>query len=195
LLKIQAAAPFFGDFHDQINMQAAEHFAGFSLSILVPVMKNLLKNPRYMIAIAIVATVAYLWISSPAKVVVQSDGTIIGFLNYVREKLQGTNFWVDQRNLAQREYEHLQKEPERDREVNVEIEKLISEHRRDMEQIYREHPTSRPSKSAEKAEELRDLADRIESAELQREIEQYRQQRLRELSEIDRFAHGLARIK
>jgi hypothetical protein len=134
----------------------------------------------------IILSVAYLWISHSGEVVVQDSGKIAGLINQAREALQGKRFWEKQLLIVDKELEWERGEPKRKARIDREIKELDREFDKDQEQFYREYPDTRPSAAERQAEILRERADVIEQAEFERELEQWRLQRIDELQKIKR---------
>ena len=133
---------------------------------------------------AIALALLYLWLISPGKVVVDVNGTIDGMQNDIREKLQAQRFWSTQYELAVRERDSLLGQPERERKILQEIERIGNEVDASLERVYRDNPGLRPSVPSSRAKELRDAADRIEQADLDRVLDGFRRKRIGELSRI-----------
>jgi hypothetical protein len=129
-------------------------------------MKQLWRNPQFVAVAVIAMALLYLLVSSPGKVVVDTDGSRIGLQNDVRELLQGERFWTDQMRLILHEQAELRLQPERDRRLRAELDKGLQEIHRSTEKFYKDNPAARPSQAELRAEALRDMADRVEDAEL-----------------------------
>ncbi len=127
-----------------------------------------------------VSLVAYLAFTSPDGFVVRSDGSVSGFFNVLREKVQGQSFWQQQLAKAQASLEWELAAPER----RAELDRKMDSYRQAREEMYQRHPSLRPSAAEEHAEALRDEADRIEAAELERWLEERRVRRISELETI-----------
>ena len=123
----------------------------------------------------------YLYISSPGEVVVEENANVIGLFNKARESIQGKRFWKNQLIEVENELEWELGEPKRIAEFDREMRKDDREFQKEEEQFYQEYPDMRPSAAELKAEALRVRADAIEQAELDRELNQYRLQRIGEL--------------
>lgn len=133
-----------------------------------------------LIACAVASMLAYLAFTSPEGLVVRSDGSVSGFLNVLREKVQGQSFWQQQLAKAQASLEWELAAPER----RAELDRKVDSYRQAREEMYQRHPSLRPSAAEEHAEALRDEADRIEAAELERWLEDRRARRISELEAI-----------
>lgn len=128
-----------------------------------------------------VLCMGYLYISSPGEVVVEENANVIGLFNKARESIQGKRFWKNQLIEVENELEWELGEPKRIAEFDREMRKDDREFQKEEEQFYQEYPDMRPSAAELKAEALRVRADAIEQAELDRELNQYRLQRIGEL--------------
>lgn len=136
---------------------------------------------RAMLTIcAAAAMLAYLALTSPDGLVVRSDGSVSGFFNILREKIQGQSFWQQQLAKAQASLDWELAAPER----RAELDRKIDIYRQAREEMYQRHPSLRPSAAEEHAEALRDEADRIEAAKLERWLEERRVRRISELEAI-----------
>ncbi len=133
-----------------------------------------------LIVCAVASMLAYLAFTSPDGLVVRSDGSISGFFNVLREKIQGQSFWQQQHAKAQASLEWELAAPER----RAELDRKMGTYRPAREEMYQRHPSLRPSAAEEHAEALRDEADRIEAAELERWLEERRVRRITELEAI-----------
>jgi hypothetical protein len=137
--------------------------------------------------VAAILLAAYAHLSSPDRVVVKTSGRVDGYLNVLRETLQGRHFWVEQRMLAMKELERLRAEPGASRDKRAVLDKFELELKIAQEKRYQDNPSSRPSPAAMQARDLRDLADKIELAELDRLIEASRLQNIQHLEAIVLF--------
>ncbi len=138
-------------------------------------MDNIVKMTKIKVFFGLaVLIVAYLYFSSPNKVVVNKFGEVKGLVNNARYALQGKAFWKDQLREVISELQWELSEPQR--QANQE---------RFREEMYRKHPDMRPFTPAERqAETLRKEADQIEHAEFYRFIEKIRLERIAELRKI-----------
>ena len=128
--------------------------------------------------------IAYLYLSSPGKVVVDEAGDVKGLINTARAALQGENFWKNQLREVRSALQRELSEPQHMAELGREMNKMLSEVDQSMEKMYTEHPDMRPSPEKRQAEVLRKRADQIEQAELDRLIEKIRLERIAELRKI-----------
>lgn len=143
-------------------------------------------SPRALKGTAAIAAVvaAYLFLSSPGKVVLTPSGEVEGLANHARDSLQGRRFWHDQSQAASKELQDLWAQPDRNAAVRRESDKFALEERQAMEDLYRKFPEMRPSPAERRVESLRDAADRVEQAELDRFLEEYRLKRIAELQAL-----------
>jgi hypothetical protein len=159
-------------------------------------MNNSIRNLKIIAIAVLISAIAYLWSTSPGKVVVKKNGEILGFHNIIRSELQGQKFWIVQGVLADKEYEALRRIPENHRKFladltayAIESNKIVDAY---MEDSYRRNPGSRPSPAAQKAEELREIADQLESDERSRVLDEKIKARMRDLIIIKNLANKRA---
>lgn len=135
-------------------------------------------------ACAAVSLLACLAFTSPDGLVVRSDGSVSGFFNILRERIQGQGF--RQRQLAEAkaalEWELAAPERQAEREQELAARNRLLDQK--IDDMYQRHPSLRPSPAEEYAEALREEADRIEAAELDRRLEEIRGRRIAELEAI-----------
>lgn len=134
--------------------------------------------------IAIAVVFLFLYFSSPGKVVVDEQGKVSGLINNARSLVQGPSFWEDQLLEVNSELDWHLKEPQRQAELQRELENMSREFDRSMEEFYREYPDMEPSAAERQAEALRERADQIEQDELDRQLERLRLERIAELRNI-----------
>ncbi len=131
----------------------------------------------------VMASFAYLYLSSSDGIVVSENGEITGFLNEGREVLQGRKFWIQQ--LAEIDAEIAEKIERPAHLVMAKVDQELAVNlERSMEGYYRKYPEARPSPAEAEARALRRRADEIEHAELLRLIAQHEEQRLAELRRV-----------
>lgn len=128
--------------------------------------------------------VAYLYVSSPGKVVVDEAGYVKGLMNTARAALQGKNFWKDQLREVHSDLQRELSEPHRKAELDREMNQMLREVDQSTEEMYRVHPDMRPSPEERQAEALRERADQIEQVEVDRFLEKIRLERIAELRKI-----------
>lgn len=126
----------------------------------------------------------YLSFSSPGQVAIDNRGKIDGGFNQVRAHLQGTTFWSEQLDEANRALELLRSAPERKAVLQAKADEVLERSKKQMADHYGKYPNSQPSKAAEQAEALRARADEIEQAEIDEFIEEHRLRRMSELENI-----------
>lgn len=157
-----------------------------------------MKASRYttkvkIVLVGVILSVAYLYLSSPGKVVVQDNGEVKGLVNKTREALQGKRFWKGQLFEVNKELAWKLGEPRREAEFDQELRAMVREFEKEDEQFYRDFPDMRPSPVERHAEALRDRADALEQGELGHELEQWRLQRIAELRRIKRLVEVQAK--
>jgi hypothetical protein len=128
--------------------------------------------------------VAYLYFSSPGKLVVDEAGDVEGLTNKARAILQGKSFWKDQLREVTSDLQQELSEPQRKAQLDREMNQGLRKFDQSMEEMYREHPDLRPSPEERLAQVLRDRADEIEQAESDRFLEKIRLKRIAELRKI-----------
>lgn len=126
----------------------------------------------------------YLALSSPYGIVIQSDGSILGLSNIIREKIQGNKFWRQQLATAQSVLDRELDANKRQVELDKSIEANIKRGNEIIENLYKSNPALRPSPAEQYAEALRDEADRVEAAELKRQLEESKIRRIAQLETI-----------
>lgn len=140
---------------------------------------------RSMLTICATASLlAYLAFTSPDGLVIRSDGSVSGFFNIIRERIQGEGFRQQQLAEAKAALAWELAAPERRaarKRESAARDRLLDQKIDDM---YQHHPSLRPSPAEEYAEALREEADRIEAAELDRRLEESRSRRITELEAI-----------
>lgn len=129
-------------------------------------------------------TYGYLYLSSPTTLVVGPDGDVSGFLNVLRQKIQGQHFWKEQLAQAKASLNRELAAPQREEERQRRMEQLSKKIDQRFEDTYRQHPQLRPSPSQEEAESLRAQADFIEEAEIKQTMEKYRVSRIVEIQHV-----------
>jgi hypothetical protein len=129
----------------------------------------------------------YLALSSPYGIVIQSDGSILGLSNIIREKIQGNKFWRQQLATAQSVLDRELDANKRQVEFDKSIEANIKRGNEIVENLYKSNPALRPSPAEQYAEALRDEADRVEAAELKRQLEESKIRRIVQLETIVGF--------
>jgi len=146
--------------------------------------RSVWRRRSMLTACAAAAMLAYLALTPPGELVVRTDGSISGFFNSLREKIQGLSFW--QQQLAEAKAALEWELASRERRAAYELQVATRNHLLDqkMDDIYQRHPSLRPSTAEEYAETLREEADRIEAAELERWLEERRVRRITELEAI-----------
>lgn len=126
----------------------------------------------------------YLFLSSPTTLVVGPDGDVNGFLNVLRQKIQGQHFWKEQLVKAKESIYWELAAPQREEERQRRMEKLSKTIDQSLEETYRQYPQMRPSPSEEEAESLRAQADLIEEAETKQTMEKYRVSRIEKIQHV-----------
>lgn len=126
----------------------------------------------------------YLFLSSPTTLVVGPDGDVNGFLNVLRQKIQGQHFWKEQLVKAKASIYWELAAPQREEERQRRMEKLSKTIDQRLEETYRQYPQMRPSPSEEEAESLRAQADLIEEAETKQTMEKYRVSRIEKIQHV-----------
>jgi len=139
---------------------------------------------KIKVAFVIVSSLSYFYFSTPGEVVVQVNGEVRGVFNKFRVVLKNKQFWKNQLKEIDKELTWELTEPERTAISNQELEILEQQFKKEDEQFYRDNPDMRPSPSEIEVEKLREQADAIEQAELDKELEQYRLNRIDELYKI-----------
>ena len=138
--------------------------------------------------IYVVPLPAYLYFSSPGRVVVNELGEIEGRLNKARAFLQGKAFWQDQLAEVTTEIRRQENLPKERAELwAIMTEALAQAHRKvaeSMQETYREHPHLQPSPAKQAAERMRQEADRIEQAEALLLLTQKCRERIAELKRV-----------
>lgn len=123
--------------------------------------------------------IAYLYFSSPNRLVVDEKGNIDGITNSFRSVLQGDAFWISQLAEAKRNLQELIDQPRKDQEIKREVARIKAESDADMEKLYLEMPELRPTQAEMEARALRDRADQIEDNETKKMLEAWRQEDIR----------------
>lgn len=140
-----------------------------------------------LLTLTILATTSipiYLALSSPYGIVIQSDGSILGLSNIIREKIQRNKFWRQQLATAQSVLDRELDANKRQVEFDKSIEANIKRGNEIVENLYKSNPALRPSPAEQYAEALRDEADRVEAAELKRQLEESKIRRIAQLETI-----------
>lgn len=125
---------------------------------------------------------AWLYIFVPDKVVVAPSGDIAG-LHGVQELIQGSRFWKGQNEAARNELARLIDEPRQNAKLKADMRKLDADMARDDAAMCAKDKTlcmPPPTPS----ERLRERADELDTQELERWLEDYRQQRMEKLRGI-----------
>lgn len=133
---------------------------------------------------AAASMIAYLALTTPDGLAIRSDGSVSGFFNILREKVQGQSFWQQQLDEARAALDWELAAPERQAEFNRRSALRSRSLDQTIEDMYQRHPSLRPSPAEQYAEALREEADRIEAAELDRRLEESRIRRIAELETI-----------
>lgn len=144
----------------------------------------MMENRAKLFAALAIATIAYLCFSSPGEIVVNETGDIKGLLNIARSTLQGKSFWKDQLLEIHSALQQELSEPQRQAELDREMNQMRSEVDETMAEMYREHPDTRPSPEERRADALREQADQIEQREIDLFLEKMRLERIAELQKI-----------
>jgi hypothetical protein len=84
--------------------------------------------------IAMLFVMGYLFNSSPQKVVTNEFGKVSGLQNIIRKSLQGGFFWREQCSLARKEERMLRDFPEKQRRLELSIDKIIDRYRKSSRQ-------------------------------------------------------------
>lgn len=133
---------------------------------------------------SLIAILLFLYFSSPGNVVVDARGNINGSINRARESIQREAFWKDQLTKVNSELQWELGAPQRQMELDQEMNQMMRAIDQSMEEIYLDYPEMRPSPTQQQAESLRERADEIEQQELDLYLENFRIERISELREI-----------
>ena len=137
-----------------------------------------------IIVVGAILILAYLFLSPPGKVVVDTYGDINGVINKSRASLQGKSFWNDQLQEIDKKLAELTSRPERMAKLDENIRKILQESGQRMEEFYEQNPEIRPSDEQVYANNLREEADRIEYEKTMKLLEKFRIEKIAELQKI-----------
>jgi hypothetical protein len=143
-----------------------------------------IKTGAALLAALMAIVVLYFSLSSPGRVVVNAQGEIQGFVNNIRETLQGNDFWKNQIREVELELERELNFPGSLAEMERDTAKMSEEFDQFNEEMYQQYPDLKPSETERQAEILRNRADQIEWAESERLMEELSQQRIAELENV-----------
>jgi len=137
-----------------------------------------------IIVVGAILILAYLFLSSPEKVVVDTYGNVNGVINKSKALVQGKSFWNDQLQEIDKELAELTSRPERMAKLAEYTRKLLQESDQRMEEFHERYPENRPSEEQVYADKLREEADKIEHEEIMKLLEKFRIKRIAKLQKI-----------
>lgn len=138
----------------------------------------------FVLFILIIVFISYFKFSSTDEIVINEQGNVNGILNKLRYKLQDNHFLIEQKKLIETKLEDLKKEPERLKELDETIKKVVEENNENMTELEKKYPNMKPSEVKIYIESLRNRADEIEEFEDRKMLEKIRLEHILELETI-----------
>ena len=127
---------------------------------------------------------SYFNYTTSSDIIINETGEIIGLTNDLRNYFQGLRFWESQLEVINKKIDYLNREPERKKKFENEMQKFERRFNSVLEESYAKDPSLRPSPTAQKASELRNLAQQIEWEEIENKLEK---NRLHEIERLNRI--------
>lgn len=150
---------------------------------MLPTNKNFIFRLKvsFILFILIGIFISYFKFSSIDKIVINEQGNTSGILNKLRYKLQDNDFLIKQKNLIEAKLDDLKKEPERLKELDETIKRMMEDTNKHIAELENEYPDMKPSEVKIYVEDLRNRADKLEELEDRKIIEKFRLENISEL--------------
>ncbi len=145
----------------------------------------------FILFILIGIFISYFKFSSTDKIVINEQGNVSGVLNKFRYKLQDKDFLIEQKKLVESKLDYRKKEPERLKELDETIKKIIDESNERMAELEKQYPRMKPSEIETYIDELRNRADRLEQLESRKILEEFRLEHISELELILNYLENM----